>query len=647
MASILEKDIKFRNITASVVLYDTDFNKINMLIKSVEKQSTDFNISLYIIDYSFAAKYKNRFKSSSIQIYYYSQKNRGFGSGHNYAFKVSKASEFHVFLNPDITFNKNLFFELSKHLDQNKQCVACSPIIRNIDNSYQLSGRQTPTFFTLFFRRFSPNSLITQMDNVNDLNQFFDFEKCYINSPSVSGAFIFIRKNIFTLLNGFDERYFMYMEDFDLSKRLHHYGEIHYIKKISLKHHYARGSYYKFNLLYHHIVSFFKFKIKFFFQKLKDLEKIKKKKIFIISTSPFIIDNFFKDHIALLRRKHNVIIFTNFNEFKEIKLNFDYLSAVNINISRNIKILNDIICFFKLLFVFLLYRPNMVISLGPKAGIISGMASFFAFIKIRIFIFQGVVWSNKSGLYRKFLMFFDFLISKFNNKILSISAQEKNFLVQNKILSKNKVEVLGHGSICGVNKNYLSKNNHDFLRQKLDLKHVFIFCYIGRLNHDKGILDLIEAYINLKLKCKKRIALLLIGPDEMSLNKKILDFQEDSIKIFPYQKDLKPFYRLADCLVLPSYREGLPITILESFASNLPVIVSNIPSLKALVSNKRGLSFEVQNVKSLQSKMNKMLNDSHLRNDIKINAYQYVAKNFDEKIVVNNYINYFESLLNE
>ena len=643
----MEKDIKLRKITASVVLLDTDICKVNALLKSLEKQTNNCEISLYIIDYSINSKYENIFKSSSIDINYFAKKNRGFSAGHNYAHKISKDSEFHVVLNPDISFNKNLFLELSKHLDRNAKCIACSPLIRNIDNSYQLSGRLTPSFIKLFLRRFLPNSIFTQTNNVNDLNYFLDYRKSYINAPSISGAFIFIRKKFFSLLNGFDERYFMYMEDFDLSIRIREYGEIHYIKKLSLKHHFARGSYFKLNLFFHHIISYFKFKFKFITKDFKQFETIKKKKIFIVSTSPFIIDNFFKRHINLLKQKYNVIIFTNFDNFRQINLNNNYLSAVHIGIARNIKIFKDFICFLKLLLIFLLYRPNMTISLGPKAGLISGMASFFSFIKIRVFIFQGIVWSNKSGLYRKFLMFFDFLISKFNNKILSISAQERDFLDQNKIIPRNKIKLLGHGSICGVDKNFLPKNYYDFLRQKLDLEDAFVFSYIGRLNHDKGILDLIEAYNNLKLKSKKQIALLLIGPDEMNLNDKILKLKDDSIKIFPYQKDLKPFYRLADCLVLPSYREGLPITVLESFASYLPVIVSNIPPLKALVSNKRGLSFEVQNVKSLQSKMNKMLKDSHLRNDIKINAYQYVTENFDEKTVVNNYINYFESLLYE
>jgi len=643
----LEKDIKLRKITASVVLLDTDQSKVVSLLNSLEKQTNHCELSLYVIDYSTDSKYKNIFKSSSISIKYFSKENRGFGFGHNFAYKNSNDSEFHVVLNPDITFNKNLFFELSKHLDRNKKCIACSPIIRNIDNSYQLSGRPTPSFLKLLLRRFLPNSIFTQTNNVSDLNYFLSYGKSYINAPSISGVFIFIRKEFFTSLNGFDDRYFMYMEDFDLSLRIRKYGEIHYLKKLSLKHHFAKGSYFKLNLFYHHFISYLKFKFKFFFFNYKKYETIKKKKIFIVSTSPFIIDNFFKRHIDLLKQKYNVIIFTNFDNFRQINLNSNFLSAVNIDIARNISIFKDFTCFLKMLFIFLLYRPNMVICLGPKAGFISGMASFFSFIKIRIFIFQGLVWSNKSGLYRKFLMFFDFLISKFNNKILSISAQEKDFLVQNKIISRHKIKLLGHGSICGVDKNFLPKNYYDFLRQKLDLEHSFVFSYIGRLNHDKGILDLIEAYNNLKLKSKKQIALLLIGPDEMNLNEKILKLRDDSIKIFPYQKDLKPFYRLADCLVLPSYREGLPITVLEAFASYLPVIVSNIPPLKDLVSNKRGLSFEVQNVKSLQSKMNKMLKDSHLRNDIKINAYQYVTENFDEKTVVNNYINYFESLLYE
>jgi GT2 family glycosyltransferase len=646
LAIILEKGIKIAKITASVVLYDTDLSKVGSLIKSLEKQTYNCELSLVVIDYSINSKYKKIFKSSLFNIQYYSKKNKGFGSGHNYALNATKESDFHVFLNPDIYFEENLFHELSKYLDQNKQCVACSPIIRNVDNSHQLSGRETPSFINLFLRRFASNFIITQTLNVNDLNDFRDSKNYYINSPSISGAFIFIRKNILSLTNGFDERYFMYMEDFDFSRRIKQFGEIHYIKKLSINHHFARGSYYKLNLFYHHLISYLKFKFKFKLFRFHKNQTIKKKKIFVVSTSPFIIDNFFKNQIEKLKENHNVIIFTNFNNFKQINLNYEYLSAVNINISRNINVFNDVVCFLKLFFIFVIFRPAMTIALGPKSGLISGMAAFFSLIKSRVFIFQGLVWSNKKGFYRKFLMFFDFIIAKINNKILSVSLHEKNFLIQNKVVSNKKISVLGNGSICGVRKEFFIKDFQNSLRKKLNLNNVFVFSYIGRLNVDKGVLDLIKAFKNLKLKIKIPIALILVGPDEMDLNNN-LNLNDDSIKIFPYQKDLKNFYRLSDCLVLPSYREGLPISILEAFACNLPVIVSDIPPLKSLVSSKRGLTFKVQDIKSLQSKMNKMLKDSYLRSCIQMNAYRYVTKNFNEDDVVNNYVNYFESLLNE
>jgi glycosyltransferase involved in cell wall biosynthesis len=627
-------------ITTSVVLFDTDINKVREMVTSLELQTENYNIHLYIIDHSKNKKYKNKIKSIKLNITYIHQKNSGYGAGHNIAFKNSVNSEFHVFLNPDITFNKFLFDDLISHLIKHPSCVACSPIIRNFDSTYQFAGRSMPSTLHLLLRRSPPKLLVTQLLKLKDFNSFDETNE-FFNSPSISGTFIFIRKNIFEKVNGFDERFFLYLEDVDLSIRIKKYGDIHYLKKQSIYHHFAKVSYYKFSLFFRYVSSLIKFKFKYLiYKKLAN----KQKKIFIVSTSPFIIENFFNDHHSELLKKYNVVIFTNFNNFKEINLNFKRLVAFDIKIIRRIKILNDCFSLIRLFFIFLLLRPNMVISLGPKAGFISGIAGLFSRIKFRVFIFQGQVWSNKYGLFRSILIFFDTLIAKSNNHLLSISNHEKKLLVKNKITSKDKIKVLGNGSICGVKKNYFNKKTLKISKIDLQLENLFVFSFIGRLSIDKGILDLLESFKNLSQK-NAHIHLLLIGPDEMNINSYV-NKGLNNITIIPFQRDLTSFYSLTDCLILPSYREGLPITILEAFASKVPVITSNIPPLQILVENNRGLSFNVKNVKSLEEKMNRMFSERGLRKKLTENAYTYVKQNFDKSKVVKNYIDYFESILN-
>jgi glycosyltransferase involved in cell wall biosynthesis len=635
---ILVKNNKI--ITASVVLFDTELNKVRIMLSSLELQAKNYKIYLYVIDHSKNKKYLNILKSIKVNIIYIHQKNYGYGAGHNVAIKSSVNSEFHVFLNPDISFDNLRFENLISHLKKEKSCIACSPMIKNFDDSYQFIGRPIPKIIHLFLRRFAPNLQITQLLNIRDLNSLYTTAN-FIKTPCFSGAFLFIRKNIFEIVNGFDERFFMYFEDIDLSIRIRKYGDIHYLKNESIYHHFARGSYYKFRLFIIHVLSLIKFKFKYLFNKQDDISE--KKRIYIVSTSPFIIENFFKEHHAKLIEKYDVVIFTNFNNFKDIILNNKRLVAININIMRNIKILSDLFTLMNLFFIFLFFRPDMIISLGPKAGFLSGVAGLFSRIKSRVFIFQGQVWANKSGLFRYFLIFFDFLIAKTNNHLLSISSHEKKLLLKNKITYKDKINVLGNGSICGVDTTYPVNKSLKISKTDLHLDKLFIFSYIGRLTIDKGILDLLKSFENLSKK-NTQIHLLLIGPDEMNINSYV-NKNLNNISILPYQNDLTPFYDLTDCLILPSYREGLPITILEAFAAKVPVITSNIPSLKVMVKYNRGLFFKVKDVKSLEEKMNIILFDKNLRKKLSENAYTYVKHNFDKTKIVKKYIEYFESIL--
>ena len=130
---------------------------------------------------------------------------------------------------------------------------------------------------------------------------------------------------------------------------------------------------------------------------------VKLKKIAIISTSPFILNFFFKNHVDFLAKKYEVYVYTNLKNFSAINLENYPAKVINLGISREINLLKDILCLLKLILIFLFCRYDLVINLGPKAGLLGSLASFITRTKIRLFIFQGEVWANKTGFYRFFL----------------------------------------------------------------------------------------------------------------------------------------------------------------------------------------------------------------------------------------------------
>jgi len=280
------------------------------------------------------------------------------------------------------------------------------------------------------------------------------------------------------------------------------------------------------------------------------------------------------------------------------------------------------------------------------------MSGFITFIKKRLFIFQGQVWANKEGFFRKFLKFMDFLIAFFNTNLLSVNLNEKKFLIDNRIVKKNKINVLGHGSIAGIdlsfNNNKISKiKKYEIIKSIFRINppdNFYLFLYIGRLNRDKGVLNLLEAFKNI-YKSNNNCYLLFIGPDEESLYSKL---KGKNIKRLKYCSDPSIFYKIADCFILPSKREGMPVTILESFKFKTPVIASNIYGITSLVKDyKTGLLFPVNDKLILQKKMMEIYHNVKLSRELSRRAYDYVAKKFNQKYVVNLYVNYIDRLIDK
>ena len=174
--------------------------------------------------------------------------------------------------------------------------------------------------------------------------------------------------------------------------------------------------------------------------------------------------SFMLNNIKKLSQNFNLTIICN-DVFALKKLVPKKISLINIKFKRKPNLITDLNTFLKLFYFLMKKRPDLTLSISPKAGFITALASSIARISYRIHWFTGQIWASKKGFSRLFYKFLDKIIFNFSNHVLIDSFSQK-FLVSNKIIKKNKSTVLFNGSVGGVNiKKFKYKKNRNVLRK--------------------------------------------------------------------------------------------------------------------------------------------------------------------------------------
>ena len=237
-------------ISASIVLYNTPKFQVEAVLKSVF--DSKFIDKLYIVDNSPNDWWRCLEKESSI-IRYVHNENVGYGASHNLAIRkaIEEGSTYHVVLNPDLKFDSNVIPALIEYMDLHKEVGHVMPKILNADGELQYLCKLVPTPFDLILRRFFPRKLKEKLSYKFEL-RFADYEK-EMDVPYLSGCFMFFRTEALVKCKGFDERFFMYPEDIDITRRIHKDYRTVYYPKVSVYHLHAAESYHSKKMLKVHI----------------------------------------------------------------------------------------------------------------------------------------------------------------------------------------------------------------------------------------------------------------------------------------------------------------------------------------------------------------------------------------------------------
>jgi glycosyltransferase involved in cell wall biosynthesis len=361
------------------------------------------------------------------------------------------------------------------------------------------------------------------------------------------------------------------------------------------------------------------------------------KKIAIVLNSAWHAYNFrFNLARGLSNNKYEVVFIAPYDEkySKLIKEEFEFFD-ININ-AKGISPIND---FKTITSLYILYKKenidmvlNFTIKLNIYSSIVAGILNIKSISNITglgtVFIKQSIITKIAKILY-KFAL-------KYNDIVFFQNDDDRNLFVENKLVLKEKT-ILLPGSGVDLNKfTPIFKQNNS----------VFTFLMIARLIKDKGVLEYIEAVKIIKSKYGAVVECQILGSVEVE-NKTAIAKEElqiwmdaDLVKHLGMSDNVQSVIEKVDCVVLPSYREGTPRSLLEACAMERPVIATNVVGCKEVIDDGvNGYLCAVKNAHELANKMEIMLNLSNDERRVMGRAgRKKVTKDFDENIVINKYL---------
>jgi glycosyltransferase involved in cell wall biosynthesis len=357
---------------------------------------------------------------------------------------------------------------------------------------------------------------------------------------------------------------------------------------------------------------------------------------------------FLVNHVIALSNIYDVFLVANFeNSDLSIFSDLPVSGVKHITISRNVSLIKDIAALLALRNYFKEMRFDVVHSVTPKAGLLASLAARLGNISYRIHVFTGQVWHTKMGLYKRFLMFLDRFIVWNSTHILVDGESQRQFLIANNIVKAPNTVVLGKGSISGVDTKRFVPDAQlkDKIRNELGIKtDEIVYMFLGRMNKDKGIIDLAEAFNRLQLN-KPDIRLLFVGYDEENIKHRVQQIVKNYESVIFYGPTPYPekLLQASDVFCLPSYREGFGTSVIEASLLEKPIICSDTYGLmETIIENKTGLRHKVADIDSLYTEMEKLAEDKKLRERLGIGGRAYVLKNFSSQTITEKWLAFYK-----
>ena len=316
---------------------------------------------------------------------------------------------------------------------------------------------------------------------------------------------------------------------------------------------------------------------------------------------------------------------------------------VVIPFTRKITPFHDLVCLWQLYNLIKKEKPDIVHTHTPKAGLLGMLAAKMAGVRTRIHTVAGLPYMVAEKQKKSLLVNIEKLTYSWATQVWPNSPSLKKFIVEEELVGQEKLKVIGFGSSNGID---LEKFNRGILKENhlvaatmriMPGDNDYIILAVGRLVKDKGIEELVTAFLESKISDRSK--LVLLGSFEQELNpidEEIVRKIKDHPRIvqIEWTDHVAHYLALADVLVHPSHREGFPNVLLEAGAMQVPIICSDIIGNTDIVTNKKtGLVFPVKNKEFLKDALDFAYVKRDFMQELADNLYKEVEGKYQrEKI---------------
>lgn len=289
----------------------------------------------------------------------------------------------------------------------------------------------------------------------------------------------------------------------------------------------------------------------------------------------------------------------------------------------------------------------------PNASLYASMAGKLAHVPVRLYCQWGIAFVGFQGLKRKIFQMEEKYVCHLSTHIEPDSNSNLRFAHEIGLYPKGKGSVIWNGSACGVNLTKFDISNKEEyrkdIREQLDISEdAFVYGFVGRITRDKGVNELLEAY----KKLNDDSYLIMVGPSEVdeTINQELYTWasENEKTKFTGYTTVVEQYLSAMDCYILPSYREGFGMGVVEAEAMGVPVIVTDIPGpTDAMIDNETGIVVQKADVESLYNAMISIREDKVRYFAMAEKAHDFAVNNFEQKQLFNYILEDRKKLLGE
>lgn len=373
----------------------------------------------------------------------------------------------------------------------------------------------------------------------------------------------------------------------------------------------------------------------------------KKYKICALTTISKTMDWFVVDSMRNLSNNgYDVTLICNMED-GFLERNKDYATCINLPMSRGVSIGDVFKCTAFLRKYFKKENFDVIYYTSPNVSLYASLAGMLAGVKVRFYNQCGVRYVSFTGIKRKIFWLVEKITCMFSTTIRAQSPLNLQFAVNERLCKKEKISVVGIGGTTGVDLAQCDIFDHEKMKYNLREKYkipqdAFLYGYVGRINADKGINELIEAFTVLQKKYEN-VYLALVGmvDDTNPISQENIDIAKKNGNIVMTgnvpSNEVYPHMAMFDVLTHPTYREGFGKVLQEAMGVGIPIITTKVPGPSEVVENNvSGILVNVRDSKDLAEKMEMLYKNIELNESFVAKGRKRAETYFDRPIMLNN-----------